>query len=321
MNIIRRLWPALLVVTTAFALAGCESGPSQVGAAAIVGDETVSLDAVQSEIQWLIKNVPEVARLREEGKVDLLSRHVVGSRVQHKLVEKAARDEGLKADPGDVDELIAQVGGEQQAPSQFGRSRSNVREFAEDYVLIQELAKKYVDRISIDVVGALVSEESPGSTARDKALDLGRKLADDPERAKQIAAEAGGQVLDESYVLAEVLTTEAASLAATPLFAVKAGTVVVVQPSRQEGAVWLVGLVTEREVSDDKLPGEQDQNAATPQVLSSFGLQLLGRVADEIGGVTINPRYGVWDRAAVSVAEDRDSLSGHLLTADTDRAK
>lgn len=321
MNIIRRFWPALLVVTTAFALAGCESGPSQVGAAAIVGDETVSLDAVQSEIQWLIKNVPEVARLREEGKLDLLSRHVVGSRVQHKLVEKAARDEGLKADPGEVDELIAQVGGEQQAPSQFGRSRSNVREFAEDYVLIQELAEKYVDRISIDVVGALVSEESPGSTARDKALDLGRKLADDPERAKQIAAEAGGQVLDESYVLAEVLTTEAASLAATPLFAVKPGTVVVVQPSRQEGAVWLVGLVTEREVSDDKQPGEQDQNAATPQVLSSFGLQLLGRVADEIGGVTINPRYGVWDRAAVSVAEDRDSLSGHLLTADTDRAK
>lgn len=321
MHIIRRIWPALLAVTTAFALAGCESGPNKVGAAAVVGDQTVSLDAVQSEIRWLIKNVPEVQQLRDEGKLELLSRHVVGSRIQHKLIDKAARDEGLRADPRAVDQLIAQVGGEKQAPSQFGRSPESVRDFAQDYVLIQELAKKYVDRISIELVGALVTEESPGSTAKDKALDLAKKIAEDPGRAKEISTESGGQLLDETYVLREVLTTEAASLAASPLFAAKPGTVVVVQPNQQEGSVWLVALVKEREVSGDTKTGDTDQNAASPQVLSSLGLQLLGRVADELGGVEINPRYGVWDRAAVSVAEGSDKLSGHLLTARTDRAK
>nr|WP_051399692.1 SurA N-terminal domain-containing protein [Haloechinothrix halophila] len=311
MDLIRRFALLVTAATTAIVLAGCSGEPTKANAAAIIGDDRISLDSVQDEVQWLLDNVPDMQQLQEQDKVSLLSRHIVQTRVRHELIGAAAQQEGLSADAGEVDELLQQVGGAEQAPSQFGVRSSRVREFASDYVLLQQLAERNLDRISVEFVGAYISGESPEQTAKEKALDLGREIAADPDQAKELAQESGTEVIDQSVTLRELASgQQTALLAASPLFSADEGTVVVTQPSPQQGSLWLVALVEDRLVGASS--GGESGQPVPPQLLAQIGIQQLAPFAAE-QGVEISPRFGVWDQATVAIAENEDAVASYLL--------
>lgn len=311
-HFIRRWRPALIALTSALALASCASGPSKVGAAAIVGDTRIPVDAVQADFRWLLNNIPEAQQLQEQKKLELLSQHALQGRIRHELIEVAARQEGLKADPRAVKALIDEAGGADKAPQQFRTTPALTQQFAKDIVLLRELGKNYVDRLSVKLVGAVIAQESAGATSRDKAEELAKQIAADPDRAKELAAQAGGQVIDDTLKLSEVMRSGEAALAtSTPVFSVKPGTVVVTQPNPEQGSAWLVALVEERTVTvtaDDSRPGSAEQD------LAGVGYQLLRPIAQQ-QGVTVSPRFGVWDPLSMSVVDDAQQISGQLLTA------
>ncbi|WP_253856222.1 hypothetical protein [Prauserella alba] len=294
-------------------LAGCGAGPSQVHSAAIVGDRSVPLDDVQQEIDWLLDNVPQAQQAQRQGKVDMYAREVVRGRVVHELAQIAAEREGVRADPAEIDELIRGSGGADQVSRSAGVEPDRVRDLASDQVVLQELARKYLGSLSVDLLGTVVTGDEPGNSAKEKATALGRRIADDPDRARATVRQTGHQLVDEELDFAETLQNDP-ELATTAVFGSQQGTVVVVQPSRQR-AGWLVGLVTERRTAE-----QADAEAAEPQVNPEYlyfaGLRMLQPIAEEVG-VRINPRYGVWDEAALAPAPNEDELTGRLLRSRT----
>ncbi|HEY3482715.1 MAG TPA: hypothetical protein VGL02_27845, partial [Streptomyces sp.] len=88
------------VVAGALLLAGCGSGPSQAGAAAIVGDRAVPLDQVQNLIEKAVREQPYAQKLAAEHKLDLLGRAIVGQLVVHELLTQVSGKEGIPVNSG-----------------------------------------------------------------------------------------------------------------------------------------------------------------------------------------------------------------------------
>jgi len=310
-EIIRRCTAALLALAGVLTLVSCEPGPSRVGAAAVVGETRIPLDVVQSEFRWLLKNIPQAKQLKDDNQLEFISRYSLQVRIRHELIKAAAKELHLTADPAEVDRLIKNAGGEAKAPQSLLVSPGQARQFIEDIVLLRAIGRHYVDRLKIKVVGAFVADEAPGATSRAKAMELGRKIAAEPERAEELAA-TGEQPISGELELSRVVGSGDATLARTPLFAVKPGTVVVTQPDPEQGAVWLVALVQERkEVAIS--PVEAVKEYPT-EVLEQVGLQMLRPYAERLG-VTVSPRFGVWDQAGMTILDNAGESRGLLLTA------
>lgn len=312
-RIIRRSRAPLAVLAAAvLLLTGCGSGPNQAASAAIVGDRAISLDAVQGEIQWLLDNVPEAQQAQDQRKMETISRRVVQGRIVHELITVAAQREGLQVDRSQVEELINATGGVEEAARAIGAEPDRIRDVAADQVLLQQLGQNYLDRLSVDMVGTLITEEGPDATAKEQALELGRRIAADPAKAQAILGGNGQQVIDQQIGLAQAAGTNP-ELAVSALFGSSPGTVLVVQPSQQQ-AGWLVALVQDRTVTESA--GQATGQQVDPQLLYGIGLRQLQPVAEDLG-VRANPRYGVWDQAGVSLAASTEELTGHLLPART----
>lgn len=310
-RIMRRPIALLTALLAGLVLAGCGSGPSQVHSAAIVGDRSVPLDEVQQEVDWLLDNVPQAQQAQRQGKVDMFAREIVRGRVIHELAQLAVKREGVKADRGEIDELIRGSGGVDEVSRSAGVEPSRVRDLASDQVVLQELARKYIGNLSVNLVGTVISGDEPGNSAKEQATALGRRIADDPDRARAIARDAGHQLVDEKLDFAETLQNDP-ELATSAVFGSQEGTVVVVQPSRQQ-AGWLVGLVDERRTTGQSDAVEPQVN---PEYLYFAGLRMLQPLAEDVG-VRINPRYGLWDEAALAPAPNEDELTGRLLRSRT----
>lgn len=308
-----RLRPAVIALSAAVVLAGCGSGPSKVNSAVIIGDNSISVDAVQDDVHWLVENVPFYEQYKEGRRLDLVSRAVVDQWVRHELLRAAVAEENLRAEPAEVDELIARAGGRAEAPAAFQTVPGKVRQVAEDTVLLRSLVERAASRISVSIVGAAITEEAPGSTAKDKAIELGEKIAASPARAAGLITEAGGQVVQETFSLGEMITGDAVNLAFSPLFTVPAGTVVTFQPDPQQGSSWIVALVTDRAETPAKgKPPRLD--GLDPALIGLVGAQLLRPYADE-AGVTVSPRFGSWDRAGMAVVPGPEFANAYLFSA------
>ncbi|KID31982.1 hypothetical protein JD82_02612 [Prauserella rugosa] len=310
-RIMRR--PAALFTAAAalLVLAGCGSGPSQVTSAAIVGQRSVPLDGVQQEVHWLLDNVPQMREAQKQRKLDLYAREVVRGRVVHELAEMAAERENVRPEQGEVDRLVRGSGGSAEVARSAGVAPDRVRDLAYDQVVLQKLAEKYIGRLSVEITGTVITQSEPGNSAKEQATALGERIAQQPQRAQAVVRQGGHQLVSEKLDFAEALQNDP-ELATTAVFGAKEGTVVVIQPSRQQ-AGWLVGLVSERRTDGTAQPLQGQVN---PEYLYFAGLRMLQPIAEDVG-VRINPRYGVWDEAALSPAPNEDELTGRLLRSRT----
>jgi hypothetical protein len=303
---LRRSFGLVLTLVTAFVLTACGSGPSTVNVAAVVGERTIALDDVQSEIQWLLDHSPLAQEAQQQRRVDRISREVVRGRIVHELLTVAERRENLRVDETEVDTLIERSGGLEAAAKDIAVEPSRVRTVARDQVLLQELGEAYRDRVTVHFVGAKITESSVELTDSEAARELGRRIAADPGNVEEIVRESGHEVIDQRLSLSEALTQDP-ELAISAVFGAREGSVVVLQPSQQQVG-WLVALIKERTVEEGT--GQPSAEPIDSRLLYWVGLRQLQPIADELG-VEVNPRFGVWDSVALAPAPSEDEVVGY----------
>jgi hypothetical protein len=330
MRIMGRPRVLFAVLTSCFLLAGCGSGPGQVGAAVIIGDHVVSVDTVQALIDKAVQGQPLARQLAQQHKVDLIGREAVQQLVVHDVLAKVAKREGLTFDEAALTQAMQQdplaaplpvdgsVPPEQAANLIVTRARDH-REALTDRLLQQQLALKYLTRISITFDFSTVS--GTDGNVREKAFDKARLFAADPAAAQQalqqdarnqaLQAQEQGQEPPASPQNIGVKLVAAQSLgdAASPLFGLPAGSVFAFQPSPTD-ATWVVVVVRDRVVGPP-ITVEQDTQP-TPDQLAAVGQRLL-QPDLTAASPKINPRYGVWDPIALNLAPSEATTLGIAL--------
>ncbi|MGI9064339.1 MAG: hypothetical protein ACR2FQ_11090 [Pseudonocardiaceae bacterium] len=283
-------------------LAACGSGPSQLGAAAIVGDTTVPLDQVQSQLRFVLeKEGPEAeAQLVQGRQLDDVARQIVTLEVRHELITAAARREGLSVGEQQVTELVDSLGGAEAASAGTIFDAEGFRARARDQLLVVELGRKYLPRLSVTVdfttVGTRVA-------AMERVAEL---AAAGPQGARESiqadAARGTAAAVDQ-----ELSALDAPEFASAPVFGVAPDTVVGFPSDVQEGT-WLVMVVTDVTTAP---PVGGALSGVDPALLEAAGIRRLAPVATDVG-VRINPRYGIWDPLSVQAVPNENETAGFV---------
>lgn len=293
-------------------LAGCGDGPSQVGAAAVVGDQTVSLSNTQHQIDQALAQpglvdgaTPSViaslaAQDRDNPKYQnlgpdqqravveaLFGRIILTRQVQHLLLVEAARRNDLVVSDRQVDTALARPGvAKAVGAAALAFDQASLRDAVRDRLTAQALAAKYVDRLSItvDVIGA---------NSRDQALAAARNLAAGADAAERAVKDAG----QSGHANLRLRAAQVAQSDSVFLFGTPAGEVVAAYTG---GDSWTVWRVTKRTVAPPPPGAVSLATVLDPVSLQAIGIQLLQPLAEELK-VRVNPRYGIWDAPNVMV--------------------
>ncbi|MDA3648056.1 SurA N-terminal domain-containing protein [Saccharopolyspora indica] len=282
-------------------LAGCGSGPSQAGAAAIVGDTRIPVTDVQSWFTEVLDRQPEVKpQLREQGAMDDLGRQLASQLVRQELLEQAARDERLTVTDQQIAARLAELGGPEAATEGMIYGPQEAGEMVRTQLLTAELGRKYIDRLS-------VTFDLTQASTRRQAEEKARRMALGPQEAAALVAEdkAAGLLagIDQQLRPAESLQLAAT----TPLFGAAPGTVLAFEQTPQSSQ-WLVVRIKDRKV--DAAP--QQVNGLEDGALQQFGTYLLGITADR-AGIQLSPRYGVWDPVGLAAVPSEGETTGFRL--------
>lgn len=322
MRIMGRPRAVVAVLAGCLVLAGCGSGPSQARAAFLMGNTEVSQDQVQALIDKAVQEQPAARQLAQQHKLDQLGREIVSQLVVHELVNRAAQREGLVADETVVsntlaqDPLAAPVPTTNVDPSQLPRQIAyrvrDHREAITDQALMQALALKYYDKMSVTFdYTSVVSDDGGAEPAsmREKAFAKAEQMAANPAAAAQViqADKAAGE---QTSIGERVPAVQAPDLAATVVFGAQPGTVIAFQPSTEQTA-WIVAIIRQRDLSTPQSVDQATEPAASQLV--AVGQRLLQPYIDE-AGLKINPRYGVWDPVAMNVAPSAAETAGAAVS-------
>lgn len=298
---VRRLAAALGALLCAVLVAGCDTGPSQLGAAAIVGDTKISLEFVQSWWSRVLADRQLKEQVRASGNFDELSRAIVTEAVRHELIRRVATREGLAISEVQVSELIDSLGGE-QAAVEATRSlydRSTIRERARDQLLSVALGRKYFSSTSVRYDYTVVG-------SRPQALAKARELAADPARAQSIIEADGRAGAQVGFNRQQSIADSVDMAVNTPLFSVPAGHVLAFPDTEAATGAgqgqWLVALIRERSTSGPATtaPGATTLDRVNEGRLAEIGQRLLALLARDIE-VKVNPRFGVWSDVYLAV--------------------
>ncbi|MBA2324424.1 MAG: SurA N-terminal domain-containing protein [Pseudonocardiales bacterium] len=264
------------------ALTGCGGGPSQPGAAVIVGSTAVSLSDTQQRIDVALAKPGLIDQLRLQGNEPAdISREVVTRAVQHVLLAEAARREGIGIRDDQVDAELTREGGVDELVDATIYDRVTVREAVRDQLISQALARKLLTRVAVTVdVTSAISQQDAVAKARQMAAGPAQAaavLAADPraKRGQQLRASLNPQ------------------LAASILFGTPAGSVVAVQTSPAPDG-WTVLRVTARSTTAPPVGGPGAVSQLDDATLDDIGRRFTQPLAGELG-VRVNPRYGTWD--------------------------
>ncbi|RLK59525.1 SurA N-terminal domain-containing protein [Actinokineospora cianjurensis] len=320
-TVIRRRSPFVAsLLALGLVLGACASGPSQVNTAAIVGGKTIGVNEVQDLVEKATQAEPAVRVLADQRKLALLSRAILRQLVLHELIEDYSAKQRITVEPAAVTELAEQITGSfKEFPADGSASPEAIvqqavnRTFpadylAHDYLLLAQFGTAQLDKLSVTFDFTLVAAAGQGQTgslrqqALDKAKELSQGLA---EAAKVIDADvaAGAQAAK-----GETLTPGAApDIAGTVIFGAPANSVIAFQPN-PENANWVVAVILKR--TQDGKPTAEAQN--DPRVATSLGRRLLQTTGQDLG-ITISPRYGVWDIADMNVAGSESETLGVVM--------
>ncbi|WP_188316877.1 hypothetical protein [Solihabitans fulvus] len=308
-----------VVATTGVLLAGCGSGPSQIGAAAIVGDTVIPVDVIQQQIDSYVAKEPQGQQELQQHKLDQQSRTIVAQRVLHELTQIAAKREGINVNDADVTKLIDDNGGADAIAKGRTFDAAAVPGVVRDQLVREALGLKYLTKLS--VVVDYTSAASPGE-AQDKA----KKIAADPAKMAEIVkADASSAATQQGFGARLGTSVTAAQIAQiaqnsqtgqdgqdmSPLLGVRPGTVVAFAPS-QQNAGWIVAYVRKRDTNSTVDMSTVSKQLDPERAGLIIGTRVLQSLADDIG-VRINPRYGVWDSGALALAHSDEEKTVVVL--------
>jgi hypothetical protein len=315
----------LIAVLTALVagLTACGSGPSQVNTAVIVDGKTISVDEVQSLLDKVVREQPAARPWTQEHKLDLVAREAVSQLVEHELLLKAAREEGITVEPADVDQAVKSDPFKDKLPadgsvppdalaSQLVYRARDLRDTVTDQLLMLQLADKYFDKLQITMDYTTVASDDPGAkpeSMRDKAIAKAHEFADDPDNVASLIAQDAAARPDSAQEGAPFPAVQSAQLAATVMFGAGEGSVVAFQPSPEQ-ALWVVGLIRKRDTNANVDASQAPQ--PQPTELVGVGERMLQPIAEN-SDIRVSPRYGVWDMAAMGVAPSEEETVGLVL--------
>jgi hypothetical protein len=263
-------------------VSGC-GGPVQAGSAAIVGDTSVPLATVQTELADVLARIAPAAGQQDKGAQ--IAQFILTSDVQHELLQRQATALGITVSDPAVDAYIADHGGLKALLKSSGLDEPGLREQVRDTLVSANLGRRAVGglQVTADIVTA---------TSKDEAMSDAHQLAAGGAGAAALFSDPTTSKRGGVYPAASVPDT-----VGTVLFGAPVGDTVYFQPNSTDPH-WLVVKVTARRT--DATPDPAALSQVTVGQLSAIGLSTLRPVADKLG-VRINPRYGVWDRMALSV--------------------
>jgi hypothetical protein len=133
-----RTLASITLATAALVLAACGSS----GVAATVGDDTITIAALQSEVVAFVESVDQETAL--SGDLSGFQQELLTREINHLLLVELAEREGVEIDEADVDalldELAQQAGGDLEAlRAQFGYTEEGLRRAVEDEARLRAL--------------------------------------------------------------------------------------------------------------------------------------------------------------------------------------
>jgi hypothetical protein len=315
-TVVRRLPAVLVSVVALLVLAGCGSGPDRLGAAAIVGDQVITVDEIQAQLRTAVPDL-RVAVDQQSASQGIApgaplppallaqeSRRLVTVRVLHTLIAEQSRRDGVVVTPAQVDAALAQAGGAEAAARGSGFDPATIRELVGDQIAAAEIGRRVFDRLTVTV-------DYAGTRDRASAEALAAQVSADPARAAALFAAPGGAGATGLSVRPGAdQGAGVRSTASSVLFGLPADTVAVTPGGRAQAGedpaegTWTVVLVRERSLdAPPPGPGVTPAAAVDEDTMFGFGLRQLQPLALELG-VTVNPRYGTWDPTQLDVVED-----------------
>lgn len=287
-------------------LVGCGTGPSKMGAAAVVGDTRIPVSQVKTWFSDVLDEEPQLrSQLEKQHQYDELGRALAGQLVRRELIAEAAERERLSVDEQQVDAVMNRW---RRSGATEGSifTEENVRGFARDDALLLELGRRYFDGLSITF-------DYTQATTRSEAERKAHRMAESDAAATELinSDRAGGTPAGAGQRLRATDSPKLA--AATPLFGAEPGTVLAFEPEPNAGQ-WLIVRIEERAAT----PAPR-ASAADESTLRALGGQLLGLTAQR-AGVQLSPRYGAWDPIGLSPVPDEGQTTGFRIPGDSGRA-
>jgi SurA-like protein len=305
----RRIVALVGVLALGLTLSACDTGPSQVGAAVIIGDQRISLDSVQARIDTVLDSPQTMGQLKEKGLgVSYASRYIIADEIEHQLLAVLAPREGLTVTDSEIDDTIEQAGGPVETARQLLTDQAHVRPVVRDQLLLHALGEKYFGKIGLSYDSVVVQNPK-------QARELAGEIARQPARSQELMA----AVPNAKPVLGRFTSTpgsddpqvqlQDAADAAT--FYAPPNSVMILAPSQDaaEGSGYTVAYIR----SSAPIPGVALDTSQIP--LSKVGEYLLRPLSLQLG-VRVSPRYGVWDASTMTVVPaDQAAAAGDLLPA------
>jgi parvulin-like peptidyl-prolyl isomerase len=306
-------------------LSGCGSGSVRPGAAALVGDERITVDTLQQVVERGLADPQAEEAVGQDRPA--FQRQVLSRLVNREVLQAAADREGVTVDDGDVDaqleDFAEQAGGEEaleEQAAQNGIAPQDLQPFLRDVVLEQALGdaltededvpQEQLEGLYQQNIAQYDRVRSRHILVEDEALarSLLAQVREDPDTFADLAAENSidtsnkdqggdlglqgkGQFVPEFEAL---------------LFSAEPGTYDVVQT--QFG--WHVVHVQERETTSLRDATPELRRAALQEQRADATGTLLRDVAGDLG-ITVNPRFGRWDpeTGSIEAVEDPNGVT------------
>jgi hypothetical protein len=296
---------------------GCGAGPGggDIGAAAVVGSGQVSLESVQQRITDVLAGSPDARQLQQQKPSTFppIARTIVQLAVWDEATKQLAAKLGVTVSEAQVDQVYAQQTASGQLPSYSDTKNIPVKGdvlkgYLRDSLLWQAIGAKQVRTTAVTYDYAVTQDRNGAQALVDKIL-----AHPDQHTAIINQAMAGAQSQDGGKPKSTAnLTGSPASTPQelAPMFAANAGSVIAF-PVQQEN-IWVVAYVQKRSENAGDTTGGQDVS----QVAGSFGQEQMVRYAAQVG-ITLNPRFGVWEPLTGLVSPSDGESSSILKTVKT----
>jgi hypothetical protein len=257
----------------------------------------VPLTTVQRQLDVALNKPDQLARLAAQGGGPAdISRSIVTQQIVHDLVNRRAAAEGIAVTDTQIDARIAEAGGLAAALQGSVYDVPQLRERIRDDLLAAALADRLVAGLSVRADLLAASSRADAVTVA-KTLSAGGPAAD--------ALFGNPQTSAKDMVYDAVTQPDAAG---TVLFGTPVGGVVAFQPDQRQ-STWIVFKVTDRRTDAKVDPAALSAISSTEKVL--IGERMLQGDAARLG-VTVNPRYGVWDPISMRVVPS-DQPAGLIM--------
>ena len=270
---------AATVAVVAAVVSGC-GGPDQAGSAVIVGNDTVPLERVQTQLGTAVNRTDQFAQYTAQGGTSAdLARNIVTREVLHDLLTRRAQQDGIVVTDAQVDAELAANGGAEATLARTYYDMATLRDRVRDSLVAAQIGKRVVGglAVTVDLVGA---------ASRADAEQAARKLAAGGPEADALFGNPQTSARDAVFQAAS-----APSAAGTVVFGVPAGTVGVFQPD-PSSASWAAFRVIDRRTDMPSDPAAVS-NISQSQLIT-IGQREVQPAGEQIG-IRVNPRYGEWD--------------------------